>query len=421
MTRVLVITTGGTPQLVTETVFALLRPTNGAQSWRPERIILATTAHGCRQYWHDTPALCGPQGQLARMYAELGELPVEPEVAVAELAGQPIADIRSREEVSAFGECLLGLVEGITSDNSSQLHLSIAGGRKTMGGVALQVMSILGRPQDMMSHCLIEPASLEGPGSGFWWPEAGHPEFAQARVDLHPLPFIRLRAQIDPEKIFGSGTLSYEAAVDRANTLLAADNLLVDLPAGFIEIGSHRIPIKEKRDLAALSMVAYAAAKGALIGHTVIPYETVEWGPKGAQVTKVIREKWFTWDGDIEVPRLIYALFDRLMNLERIYEGFPEQVTVNANRLVEAAINKGYSTDFSGINQDFSGGRSVIRKFNANLSERAFPKGRQGTPPQCAMEPDKIQFLLPHGLNLEELVDAMLELHRGRAILRTSA
>jgi len=275
--RTLIVTVGETPQVVTETLHALL---TRSPPWPPDRILLATTGNnGERLARGDTrrgtAALTGPAGKLRELYVSLGfeAAYVEPELHLARLpSGALIDDVRSEGEVAAFADMLLELVRGATSEEGGQLHLSLAGGRKSMSFIAGQVMSLYGRAGDVLSHVLIEPKAFEFL-NGFWWP--GQPESElrndrgavlrpkDARVVLHQVPFIRLRAHLPDDEAFQSGAApTYDAAVQWANEALAIDRLIIDLPDGRVQVGRDSVKVDPKH-MAAAAVLAYAASRGA--------------------------------------------------------------------------------------------------------------------------------------------------------------
>ena len=73
--RILLITAGETPQLVTETVYALLK--REPQPWIPDEILIATTARGAEVFEHGRegklplPPLLSSKGRLKQLYADL--------------------------------------------------------------------------------------------------------------------------------------------------------------------------------------------------------------------------------------------------------------------------------------------------------------------------------------------------------------
>jgi CRISPR-associated protein (TIGR02584 family) len=82
--------------------------------------------------------------------------------------GKPLEDIRSPEDNRRAADGITGIIREFTADPDCALHVSIAGGRKTMGFFLGYALSLYGRPQDKLSHVLVsEPfeASL-----GFYYP-----------------------------------------------------------------------------------------------------------------------------------------------------------------------------------------------------------------------------------------------------------
>ena len=58
-------------------------------------------------------------------------------------------------------------------DNGTELHVSIAGGRKTMSALLFSCMSLLGREQDKVYHELLLPALEGGVTPTFYYPKRG--------------------------------------------------------------------------------------------------------------------------------------------------------------------------------------------------------------------------------------------------------
>jgi CRISPR-associated protein (TIGR02584 family) len=256
--NILIITVGETPQVVTETVYGLLTQPD---PWVPDRIVIATTGRGANGFRQGVPPsedgrsagrppLTGAGGRLVVLYSELGKADqhVEPEIAVAHMAdGRRIGDIRSDAEVNAFADMLLELVADVTADDTGQLHLSLAGGRKTMSFIAGQVMALHGRAQDVMSHVLVEPIKLESLAS-FWWPgqrdvvsdrDGSLIDASTAQVVLHAVPYIRLKAFLDAHHVLGPiAPGGYAAAVARANQALSFDRITLDMVRGELRLGA---------------------------------------------------------------------------------------------------------------------------------------------------------------------------------------
>jgi CRISPR-associated protein (TIGR02584 family) len=197
--RILLAVTGLTPQVVTETVYALFR----AGEPIPTEIHVLSTARGRdearRSLFGDGP---GWFGQLCRDYAlppiAFDETRLH---ALEDAAGKPLEDIRTREDNDRAADGITDWVRRLTRDADSELHVSLAGGRKTMGFYAGYALSLFGRPQDRLSHVLVTPPyeSL----AGFFYPtprphsiplpKGGEADASQAEVTLADIPFLRLR------------------------------------------------------------------------------------------------------------------------------------------------------------------------------------------------------------------------------------
>jgi len=207
--RILLAVTGLTPQIVTETLYALACARE--KPWLPTEIRLVTTAEGAERarlqlldpqagQYH---ALCRDYGLSGIRFAE------EDIVTIRDARGQPLSDIRTPEDNTLAADALLAEVRALCADKSCALHVSIAGGRKTMGFFLGYALSLFGRPQDRLSHVLInEPfESL----AEFFYPPAqprllhsrnGRPAHtSDARVMLAEIPFVRLREGLPREAL----------------------------------------------------------------------------------------------------------------------------------------------------------------------------------------------------------------------------
>jgi CRISPR-associated protein (TIGR02584 family) len=163
---------GLTPQVVTETIWALAR---APAAWVPTHLHVLTTREGARRI----ELLLLPSedrlGALAELAAELG-LAVLPEPLLHVLhddAGAPLDDITAAAHNLCAADQICELVQTLTGDGDSALHVSLAGGRKTMGFFAGAAMMLFGRPQDRLSHVLVNGALQAHPQ--FFFPPARRP------------------------------------------------------------------------------------------------------------------------------------------------------------------------------------------------------------------------------------------------------
>lgn len=245
--RVLLAVAGLSPQVVTETVWALAQADPGLL---PTELHLLTTAEGARRAALLLVGTEDEAGALAALAADLGiALPPLTLHVLRDPDGAALGDVASAEDNQAIGDCIAELLRGFTADPDAAVHLSIAGGRKTMGLFAGMALSLFGRPQDRMSHVLVAPAFQAHPQ--FFFPprrprvliamDGGPVSTADARVVLADIPFVRLRQGLRVEELDRPG--GYAAAVAAAQRQLAPPRLVLDLPAGRAVFGELAVPL----------------------------------------------------------------------------------------------------------------------------------------------------------------------------------
>ena len=201
--KVLLMATGLSPQVVTETVYALA--VERKPRWVPDEVQVFTTVEGAERA--RLSLLPGGQNWFGRLCAEYGLPPIvfgEGEIHILRgWDGKNIVDIRTRRDNEAAANGLSAAVRNLTADEETEVHVSIAGGRKTMGFFAGYALSLYGRAQDRLSHVLVDSAWESHPE--FFYPTkesriiytappGSRPlDTAAARVELAEIPFVRLR------------------------------------------------------------------------------------------------------------------------------------------------------------------------------------------------------------------------------------
>lgn len=265
--RILLAVTGLTPQVVTETLYALLR--EGADAL-PTEVHILTTAEGAERA---RLALLSEQpGWFHRLRADYHLAPIEFDLehihALRDAAGQPLADIRSADDNACAADEIAEWVRRFTLDSRSQLHVSLAGGRKTLGFFAGYALSLWGRDRDRLTHVLVsEPYESSW---DFFYPtpyeriiETRGGKLADcmhAVVTLADLPFVRLRHGL-PQALL-SGQAGFAQAVHAAQARLGPPRLVLDLQAQQIEAAGQRIALAPA-ELAFLAWFARRAVHGA--------------------------------------------------------------------------------------------------------------------------------------------------------------
>lgn len=238
--RILLCATGLSPQVITETLFALL--CRDGKDALPERIHVITTHQGAELIENNLLDPTGPM-YLKAFLQDFG-LPENrirfnvDEIEIPERDGRVLDDIRTDEDNDTVSDLICDVVRRLTSDKTTAVHASIAGGRKTLGYYLGYAMSLFGRPFDELSHVLVN-APFEGLREFFypppeprmirWW-DGKREQLVRtdrAKVTLASIPFVRLRQGL-PDALL-SGQTPFHRAVELAQRSLNLPEMVIDL------------------------------------------------------------------------------------------------------------------------------------------------------------------------------------------------
>lgn len=249
--RILLAVTGLTPQVVTETLFALA--CQGDTPWVPDSVHLLTTATGAENARLN---LLEGQGWFHRLVEDYG-LPTiafsEDNIHIlADTTGKHLDDIRTPEDNALAADFISDTLRRLTQDPDTELHVSMAGGRKTMGYYLGYALSLFGRAQDRLSHVLVsEPYETN---RDFYYPTPyPHPIHTQrggkeytvdarnGRVELAHIPFVRLREGI-PESLIADGA-RFTDMVAAAQCVRPKPSLVLDPAQRSAVAGGQRLSL----------------------------------------------------------------------------------------------------------------------------------------------------------------------------------
>lgn len=248
--RALVCVLGMSPQILTETLYGLA--TDMDPAWIPTEIHVITTRPGAELA---SRLLLGrPGGQFYKLLEHPLVRPHLPargiqfdasahHLHVIERDGRPLPDIDDPDDSTAAGNAIMNVVGPLVSDPRCQIHASIAGGRKTMGALLLSAISLLGRPQDKVSHVLVSSRFESHPK--FFFPphrpvrlqlkDGSHASTSEAGVRLALVPLLRFSAGLRG-KILDAGR-SYEELVAQAEEDLVPQPVFLSLAKRSIRVG----------------------------------------------------------------------------------------------------------------------------------------------------------------------------------------
>ncbi len=245
MDTVLICAVGETPQVVTETLYALWR-----EGVVPAEIHVLTTALG-RQRVVDQLL----NRQTGRFYRFCKEYEIDHRTiafdrdrvwVLQDGAGRELEDLRTREENAAAGSWIAAFVRHQADRGDVVLHASLAGGRKTMSYYLGYAMQMFGRRHDRLTHVLVSEALETHPE--FYYPpkkpatlqtrSGDRVRADRARMDLVDVPFLRLRDHLRLDEIhdgFERAVADAQRQVDRA----AGPDLVVDVASGALRRGGR--------------------------------------------------------------------------------------------------------------------------------------------------------------------------------------
>lgn len=273
--RILLVITGLSPQVVTETLYALA--VNQTQPFVPTEIHVITTVEGLQRA--RLTLLSDDPGWFHRLCADYGlpaiEFSEDQIYLLRDDGGNPLQDIRTPEENACVADQISEIVRGFSRDKLAAMHVSIAGGRKTIGFYLGYALSLYGRPQDRLSHVLVTSEYESHPE--FFYPTAdnhvifahgpnGAPmDTAEAMVTLADIPFVRLRDGLPDDLL--TGATSFSATIDAAQRLYGPVFLQLDLKMCSVICGEFSITLSP----AEMAFYAFIA------GRTISNQRPVRW------------------------------------------------------------------------------------------------------------------------------------------------
>ena len=217
MKHIFLASLGGTSQVITETLWALMNPDKlidpahrGQPPVVPEIVHLITTNFANRHHYSSVEKRNEKlKEKILELYRQFGHS--EPEMKIDPLvdpgSGETLTDVRTQHHNVIYADKVNQVVKHYADDPDTSIHMSLAGGRKTMSSYDHEAMMFFGRDQDKMSHVLVEPLNFEQERD-FWWPNQKEPlsvagdghgnsiSSSTAQIDLIDLPFLRLNVRL---------------------------------------------------------------------------------------------------------------------------------------------------------------------------------------------------------------------------------
>ena len=205
--------------------------------------------------------------------------------AIVDKEGNKLDDLKTPEENELAADMICQKVREFTQDDNVSLHVSIAGGRKTMGVYAGYALSLYGRLQDQLSHVLVSEKyeTLQG----FYYPalkkgqniikkthkktEQGHDVYEEelldafdAKVWLANIPFVRLREFINPKNTVVNK--SFSTVIEMVNASLQPFSVILDVNDKKVIRGNKECKLPP-REFSLYLLVAELKKKGEVLDY----------------------------------------------------------------------------------------------------------------------------------------------------------
>ncbi len=255
--HILLYVAGMTPQIITETLYAITQQ----RRERVDEIRVITTLEGrnkllstlldkesgeffkfCRDYGIDSSSIKFDETTIALLRT---------------IDGRTLGDIRTPKENELAGDQICEIVRELTRDQTTRLHASAAGGRKTMSIYLTAAMQLFGRAHDTLSHVLVSQ-DFETNREFFYPPPVPREltlrdgrivSTADAEIYLADVPFIRLRG-LNNETLHKGGASLYGELVDSAQETLdvieSEYELHIDMRRDAIVINTQTIKLSPR-------------------------------------------------------------------------------------------------------------------------------------------------------------------------------
>lgn len=211
MKRILLAVCGKTPQIITETLYALWD-----KGELPQQIRIITTKAGKEALYSK---LLDPSHGIFYKFCEEYNINAQEiafswkDILVPRVNGIEIEDILTEEDSFAFLQAVLEETFCVTNNPDTAVYFSLAAGRKTMGASLTLAAQIYGRAQDKLYHVLVHSDFEYSPN--FYYPPK-QPEIIElmntagekyyksteyAKISLVNIPFFSVREKFSPKML----------------------------------------------------------------------------------------------------------------------------------------------------------------------------------------------------------------------------
>lgn len=219
--RILLAVAGGSPAIVTETLYALTQ--TNVPAYLPTELHIITTSG---KFGHEASQKALIDEQRLKQLCETYGIPIPLFDTyhihrITNAQGKYLTDITTASDNEAAADFITTKVREFTRDENTSLHVSIAGGRKTMSYYMGYAMSLYGRMQDRLSHVLVDESLIS---RDFFYPQPHE----QIEVMLANMPFVRLCDGLEFAEELTQGKHTFSQAIELVQQQFAPLEVSID-------------------------------------------------------------------------------------------------------------------------------------------------------------------------------------------------
>ncbi len=258
--QILVAGMGTSPAVLTNAVWALAHQKKPIV---PDEIVVFITKNGKTLLkkelfdggvWADMLKCLAREGVDVEGKLMFGETSIR---SIPDAKGNEIDDLRTGEDNLRAADFMLAQLRQYTEDSGVELHVSIAGGRKTMSALLFSCMTLLGREDDKVYHVLLPPEFEGGTEPVFYFPKKGTKyksrfamktyQGAKMQGELFEVPFVRMRGWYQDK--FKAIPPSYRTLISRVQEVappaIAYPEIEIDAWNGWVKVNSKLAPMSK--------------------------------------------------------------------------------------------------------------------------------------------------------------------------------
>ncbi len=248
--RILLVVTGLTPQIVTETLYGLT--IDQPHPFIPTEIHFITTADGADSAKAALLGVGNHTGWIQRFCNEYGLKDIHCNDQhihiISDTEGEFVSNEESTRHNQIASDFITDKVRQFTEDHDCALHLSLAGGRKTMSYYAGYALSLYGRQQDRLSHVLVN-TPFQTNEQFFYKPLI--PERIEvngqfhstndAKIILSMIPFVRMRDYVP--RLLLSGKAGFQETIHAIQHAFEPPEIIINLRKHHVLLGGIQVSL----------------------------------------------------------------------------------------------------------------------------------------------------------------------------------